>query len=147
MQKDLESCRLELQQLNNTLQKSQLETAIQIDKYKQKIADLREKTDTQVKSLKKSLTEKMQQARELMQQAVTKAEEFKANLQQKVSTLADAQTTMEKMNLELEALKKKFLETLTENEQLKKTIQKLQDELQAAAAAQPPKLPTSPKIE
>ncbi len=77
----------------------------------------------------------------------TKAEEFKTNLQQKVSTLADAQTTMEKMNLELEALKKKFLETLTENEQLKKAIQKLQDERQTAAATQPPKLPASAEIQ
>ena len=147
MEKDLEACRLELQQLNDTVQKSQLEVAIQVDKYKQQIADLKENSMKKIQALKVSLTEKVQQAKQLSKQATARAEEYRTTLQEKVKGFMDAQTKLEKMEVEMDALKKKLLETLTENEQLKKKVQKLQEQLQAAAAAQPPELPASPEIE
>ena len=142
--KDLEACTLELKQLNDTVQKSQLEVAIQVDKYKQQIADLKETSMKKVQALKVSLTEKVQQTKQLFQQATARAEEYRTSLQQKVKEFMGAQTKLETMEVEMDALKKKLLETLTENEQLKKQIQKLQERLQTASATQPPELPTSP---
>ena len=146
-EKDLETCTLELKQLNDTVQKSQLEVAIQVDKYKQKIADLKENSMKKMQALKVSLTEKVQQAKQLSQQATARAEEYRTTLQEKVKGFMSAQTKLEKMEVEMDALNKKLLETLTENEQLKKKIQKLQEKLQTASATQPPELPASPEIE
>jgi chromosome segregation ATPase len=144
---ELESCEFELGQLNDTILKSQLETAMQIDKYKQQIADVKEKSIKQVQALKISLTDKVQQAQKLMQQATAKAEEYKTTLRQKAEGFLEAQTKLEKMDVEMEALKKKLLETLAENGQLKKKIEQLEADLQAATASQPPTLPEAPEIE
>ena len=97
-----------------------------------------------IQALKVSLTEKVQQTKQLFQQATARAEEYRTSLQQKVKEFMGAQTKLETMEVEMDALKKKLLETLTENEQLKKQIQKLQERLQTASATQPPELPTSP---